>query len=97
MYAITLREFGEPEVMEWAEVPDLEPGRGQVLIDVVATAVNRADVLQRRGNYPPPPGVSRPLPGKGETALACQPVASDQVLQEGDRLSITPVKIEGAR
>ncbi|WP_068274439.1 NAD(P)H-quinone oxidoreductase [Aldersonia kunmingensis] len=58
MYAITLREFGEPDVMEWAEVPDVEPGRGQVLIDVVATAVNRADVLQRRGNYPPPPGAS---------------------------------------
>ncbi len=40
------------------EVPDVQPGRGEVAIEVVATAVNRADTLQRQGSYPPPPGAS---------------------------------------
>ena len=45
--------------MSWSEVPDLPPpAPGEVAIDVVATAVNRADVLQRKGFYPPPPGAS---------------------------------------
>lgn len=56
MHAIVIREPGEPDVLEWTEVPDPEPGPGQVLLDVVASAVNRADVMQRRGFYPPPPG-----------------------------------------
>ncbi|TSE00702.1 NAD(P)H-quinone oxidoreductase [Skermania sp. ID1734] len=62
MYAIALHGAGGPEVMHWEEVPDPQPGPGQVLIDVVAAAVNRADVMQRRGFYPPPPGASD-IPG----------------------------------
>ena len=58
MHAITLREPGGPEVLEWTEVPDPVPGPGEVLLDVAATAVNRADLLQRKGFYPPPPGSS---------------------------------------
>ncbi|TWP51582.1 NAD(P)H-quinone oxidoreductase [Lentzea tibetensis] len=58
MRAITVREPGGPDVLEWTEVPDLEPGPGEVLIDVAASAVNRADLLQRQGFYPPPPGAS---------------------------------------
>ncbi len=58
MYAITLREFGAPEVMEWTEVPDPVAGPGEVVVDVVASSVNRADVMQRQGHYPPPPGAS---------------------------------------
>ncbi len=58
MYAITLREFGAPDVMEWTEVPDPEAGSGEVVVDVVASSVNRADVMQRQGHYPPPPGAS---------------------------------------
>jgi putative PIG3 family NAD(P)H quinone oxidoreductase len=49
---------GGPEVLSVGEVPDPRPAAGEVLIDVVATAVNRADLLQRRGSYPPPPGAS---------------------------------------
>ena len=45
-------------MLELVELPDSSPGQGDVVIDVVATAVNRADLLQRRGFYPPPPGVS---------------------------------------
>jgi putative PIG3 family NAD(P)H quinone oxidoreductase len=62
MHAIVIREPGGPEVLEWAEVPDPTPGSGEVLIDVVASAVNRADVMQRQGHYPPPPGASE-VPG----------------------------------
>src|SRR5882757_5660707 len=58
MHAITVREPGGPAVLEWTEVPDPEPGPGQVVIDVAATALNRADLLQRAGYYPPPPGAS---------------------------------------
>ncbi|MGW0043947.1 NAD(P)H-quinone oxidoreductase [Rhodococcus sp. NPDC003348] len=58
MHAITVTSPGGPEALQWAEVPDPAPGPGQVLLDVAATAVNRADVLQRRGLYPPPPGAS---------------------------------------
>ncbi|PVZ09504.1 NAD(P)H-quinone oxidoreductase [Actinomycetospora cinnamomea] len=62
MYAISIREPGGPEVLEWTEHPDPEPGPNEVVVDVVASAVNRADVLQRQGNYPPPPGASE-IPG----------------------------------
>jgi len=58
MHAITIREPGGPDVLTWAEVRDPEPGPGEVLLEVAATAVNRADLLQRRGHYPPPPGAS---------------------------------------
>jgi putative PIG3 family NAD(P)H quinone oxidoreductase len=58
MYAITVREPGGPEVLEWTEVPDPVAGAGEVLVDVVASGVNRADLLQREGHYPPPPGAS---------------------------------------
>ncbi|MFE0022886.1 NAD(P)H-quinone oxidoreductase [Amycolatopsis sp. NPDC059021] len=61
MYAISIREPGGPEVLEWTEVPDPSPGPGEVLLDVTASAVNRADLLQRIGVYPPPPGASEIL------------------------------------
>jgi NADPH2:quinone reductase len=61
MHAITIRQPGGPEVLEWAETADPTPGPGQVLLDVAATAVNRADLLQRQGFYPPPPGASEIL------------------------------------
>lgn len=44
--------------LELTEVPDPAPGRGEVVVDVVAAGVNRADLLQRAGHYPPPPGAS---------------------------------------
>jgi putative PIG3 family NAD(P)H quinone oxidoreductase len=62
MHAITISEPGGPEVLSWTEQPDPQPGPGEVLLDVVATAVNRADLLQRQGNYAPPPGVTT-VPG----------------------------------
>ncbi len=58
MRAVTTDGAGGPEVLQVAEVPDPEPGAGEVLVKVAATAVNRADTLQRQGVYPPPPGAS---------------------------------------
>ncbi|MGP8300577.1 NAD(P)H-quinone oxidoreductase [Streptomyces inhibens] len=62
MRAITVPEPGGPEALVWAEVPDPQPAEGEVLIEVAASAVNRADLLQRQGFYDPPPG-SSPYPG----------------------------------
>ena len=58
MHAITVREPGDPDVLEWTEVPDPVAGPGEVVIEVAASAVNRADLMQREGYYPPPPGAS---------------------------------------
>ncbi|NGM15000.1 NAD(P)H-quinone oxidoreductase [Verrucosispora sp. CWR15] len=70
MRAITIAEPGGPDVLTWCEVPDPQPGPGEVVVDVRATAVNRADLLQRQGHYPPPPGASA-YPG-----LECSGVVS---------------------
>jgi NADPH:quinone reductase len=62
MRAVVLREKGGPEVLGIEEVPDPVPGPEEVLVDVVATALNRADLLQRRGFYPGPP-MEHEIPG----------------------------------
>lgn len=62
MHAIKIQEPGGPDMLVWSEVPDPEPGPGEVVVDVRASGVNRGDILQRKGHYPPPPGAS-PYPG----------------------------------
>jgi putative PIG3 family NAD(P)H quinone oxidoreductase len=62
MLCVEITQPGGPEVLKPVERPDPEPGPGAVLIRVAAAGVNRPDVLQRRGAYPPPPGASD-LPG----------------------------------
>lgn len=57
MRAVVIAESGGPEQLRWEKVETPEPGPSDVLIDVAASAVNRADIAQRQGNYPPPPGV----------------------------------------
>jgi putative PIG3 family NAD(P)H quinone oxidoreductase len=71
MRAVTVAEPGGPEVLTWSEVPDPVCGPGEVIVDVVATAVNRADLLQRQGFYPPPPAASEIL------GLECSGVVSE--------------------
>jgi putative PIG3 family NAD(P)H quinone oxidoreductase len=66
-----VREPGGPEVLGWEEVPDPVCGTGEVVVDVVASAVNRADLLQRQGFYPPPPGASDVL------GLECSGIVSE--------------------
>ena len=58
MRAVVVTEPGGPEVLAWQEVPDPVAAAGEVLVAVTATAVNRADLLQRQGHYHPPPGAS---------------------------------------
>jgi putative PIG3 family NAD(P)H quinone oxidoreductase len=62
MHAVVITEPGGPEVLRWTEVPDPRPGPGEVVVDVAASGVNRADMMQRQGHYPPPPGAP-PYPG----------------------------------
>jgi len=71
VYAITLPSFGGPEVLTWAEVDDPTCGPREVVVDVAASAVNRADIMQRQGHYPPPPGASDIL------GLECSGVVSE--------------------
>jgi putative PIG3 family NAD(P)H quinone oxidoreductase len=56
MHAIVIENPGEPDVLRWNDVPDPEVGPGEVLLDIVAAGINRADIAQRMGAYPPPPG-----------------------------------------
>jgi putative PIG3 family NAD(P)H quinone oxidoreductase len=58
MRAVVCTGAGGREVLGLDEVPDPVPGPGEILLRVRATAVNRADIMQRQGNYPPPPGAS---------------------------------------
>ena len=58
MRAVVTDSFGGPEVLRMAEVPTPSVGAGEVLVRVIASGVNRGDLLQRQGHYPPPPGAS---------------------------------------
>src|SRR6187401_2030475 len=62
MIAIEIPRPGGPEVLQPAERPAPRPAPGEVLIAVAAAGVNRPDLMQRQGHYPPPPGVSD-IPG----------------------------------
>lgn len=62
MHAVTL-DPEAPGSIEWQEHPDPVPGGGEVLVDVRAAGLNGADMLQRRGLYPPPPGAPATIPG----------------------------------
>src|SRR5690349_3453671 len=63
MRAIVISKFGGPEVLELCDVPAPEPGPGEVQVRVRATAINRADLLQRMGAYPAPPDAPKDIPG----------------------------------
>jgi putative PIG3 family NAD(P)H quinone oxidoreductase len=77
MRAVIATAEGGPEVLEVQERPDPTAGAGEVVVDVAATAVNRADLLQRQGRYPPPPGASDVL------GLEC----SGRISEVGDGVS----------
>ncbi|MGA4995997.1 NAD(P)H-quinone oxidoreductase [Nonomuraea bangladeshensis] len=85
MRAIEITRPGGPEVLEWREVPDPEVGRGDVLIDVTASALNRADVLQRGGNYDPPPGAP-PYPGLEVSGVVAEVGADVEQFKPGDEV-----------
>lgn len=61
MRAVVMSSYGDPSVLSWGQAPDPVLAPGEVLLQVAATAVNRADLMQRQGFYPPPPGASEVL------------------------------------
>ena len=86
MKAVRFSGKGGPEVVELAEIEAPRPSRGEVLVRVRAAAMNRADLLQRRGLYPPPPGFREDIPGlelAGEIAALGEAVTGWKV---GDRV-----------
>jgi putative PIG3 family NAD(P)H quinone oxidoreductase len=85
MKAIEISEFGGPEVLRVAERPDPVPGAGEVLIQVAAAGVNRPDVIQRSGKYPPPPGASD-LPGLEVSGVVAGVGAGVERWRAGDRV-----------
>jgi putative PIG3 family NAD(P)H quinone oxidoreductase len=86
MRAITLHSPGGPEVLKLEEVEDPPPPKsGEILISARATAVNGADLLQRKGNYPPPPGVS-PLLGLEVAGIVEKLGSSPGPWKIGDRV-----------
>ncbi|KAB8196269.1 zinc-binding dehydrogenase [Nonomuraea phyllanthi] len=85
MRAIEIAEPGGPEVLEWREAPDPRVERGEVLIEVAASAVNRADVLQRQGFYEPPPGAP-PYPGLEVSGVVAEVGADVEQFRPGDEV-----------
>jgi tumor protein p53-inducible protein 3 len=82
MRAIVIRAPGGPEVLELGDVPDPRPGPGELLVRVRAAGVNRADLLQRLGRYPAPPGEPETL-GLEIAGEVLEPAAP---FQPGDRV-----------
>ena len=82
MRVISVSETGD---LLWTEAPNLAPGPAEILIDVKATAINRADLMQRKGFYPPPPGAPETmgLECAGVVAAVGRDVTHHQV---GDRV-----------
>ena len=85
MRAVVITEFGEPEVLRLDTVPDPHPGPREVVVDVKVSGVNRADLLQRRGLYPPPPGASE-VPGLEFAGVVAEVGGAAARWQPGDRV-----------
>lgn len=81
MRAIVARQPGEPDVLQVVQRPDPQPGAGELLLRVRAAGVNRADVLQRQGRYPPPEGATDVLglEAAGEVVALGEDVSGWQV------------------
>jgi putative PIG3 family NAD(P)H quinone oxidoreductase len=85
LQAIQVVGSGSDATLRLGEAPDPRPAPGEVLIDVAATAVNRADLLQRRGFYPPPPGAS-PILGLECSGTIAELGAGVERWRVGDRV-----------
>src|SRR5690606_31012611 len=86
MKAVTIPAPGGPEALVHTDVPDPEPAAGEVLVAVAAAGVNRADLLQRAGHYPPPAGAS-PLPGLEVAGTVLAAGADAAPWRPGDRVA----------
>lgn len=86
MKAVIITRPGGPEVLEIQERPKPEPGVGQIRVRVRASALNRADLMQRAGNYPVPPGVSAEISGMEYAGDVDSLGASAALWKTGDRV-----------
>lgn len=86
MRAVRITEPGDPEVLRPEEVPDPEPGRDEVLVEIRAAAINRADLYQRRGHYPVPHGWPESIPGLEMAGVAAGVGDRVQGIEPGDRV-----------
>src|SRR5262245_25160368 len=85
MTAVAISAPGGPEVLKATSLPTPKPGPGQLLVKVAAAGVNRPDVAQRMGVYPPPPGHS-PLPGLEVAGEVVEAGAGVTQWKVGDRV-----------
>lgn len=87
MKAVYIKSFGGPEKLEIRDVPEpLKPADGEVIVRVKAAGLNRADLLQRRGLYPPPVGYSPNIPGLEFAGEVLEAAESDADFQPGARV-----------
>ena len=86
MRAAVITEPGGPEVFRIQEIPDPIPGPEDVLVEVKATALNRADLLQRRGRYPAPLGIRGDVPGLEMAGVVLSVGDLVEGFSEGDRV-----------
>lgn len=86
MKAVVITRFGGPEVLEIQDVPKPQPGPDEVVIHVRGSALNRADLLQRRGGYAAPPGVPQNISGLEFAGEVAELGANVRRWQKGDRV-----------
>src|SRR5690606_32497334 len=84
--AVIITAPGGPEVLELRDVPEPEPGPGQVRVRVYASGLNRADLLQRRGRYPAPPGWPADVPGLEDAGVVDAVGPDARLWKPGDRV-----------
>src|SRR5687768_5777575 len=86
MRAVVLHSHGGPEVLTIEDVADPVPGPDEVLVDIAATALNRADLLQRMGLYPDPRGATPEIPGMEFSGTVAAVGARARMWRVGDRV-----------
>ncbi len=88
MKAVVVSEPGGPEKLQLVELPDPVPGSGEIAIEIHASALNRADLLQRRGLYPPPPGTTDILGLECSGVVSAIGAGCTGALQLGERVMV---------
>ncbi len=85
MKAVVITKPGPPSVLAWEDRPAPARGRGQLLIEVRAAGLNRADIMQRLGHYPPPPGTTEDIPGLEAAGMVLE-ADPESPFRPGDRV-----------
>jgi len=83
MRAVVISKFGGPEVLKIEELPTPQPGPSEILVRIMASALNRADILQREGRYPAPPGASANIPGMEFAGEVCSHPFAEKRSEKG--------------